>query len=1115
VKNWTNLHNHTIFSTLDGHGRIDEYFDRAKSLGMAGLATTDHGNIHSWLDFYDAGMAHGVKPILGTEFYQARKTRFDKDPEERAGAARNEWEQRGPDHLTVLAKNIQGYKNIIKLSSRSFLEGYYVKPRIDHNLIEDHSDGLIVLSGCLNSEVSQALLRGDFDFALRSAKKMQDIVGKENYFIEVQDHGLSEQRYVFNSLLKIAELIGAKVVATGDCHYVHKSDARFHDIMLCVGTASTLQNEDRFSFHGDKFYLQSYDEMESQFDPQWLSNTMLVNEMVDLNLKFGDLYFPSFPIPTAESSIEYFDRLAWAGLHERYGSPLPQNIIERAEYEIRVIKEMGFTEYFLVVSDIVQWAKDNDITVGWGRGSAAGSIISYAFKITNLDPIKFNLMFERFLIEGRKSPPDIDLDFDDRHRDSVINYARQKYGSDHVAHICTFNRVGARQAVRDAARVLGYEFSDGDAISKLIPPPVLGISKNIKECMGIEEFKISYDKSDKTKEIVDAAIGLEGSIRQTGIHAAGVVISRGEITDYVPVMQKGEDNPIITQWDMGRVEQCGLLKIDFLGLRNLGVIDACIKLVKKRRGIDIDMDTISLTDSVTFDELCKGNSVGVFQLESPSMRNMMVALQPRSIEDIMALISLHRPGPMGSGMDKLYIDRKHNRSKIKYDHPKLEGILSASLGIMLYQEDILQVARHLAGFTAAEADDLRKAIGKKQMDKIGKIRTAFVKGCKDFSNVDEALGNKIFSDIEYFGGYGFNMAHAASYAMVSYVTAYLKSNYTVEYMAALMSSIDKLDKRSLYLSDCRKLGIEVLPPSINKSVVDFDVIDDSSIVFGLSAIDGIGVSIAESVVEARDDTQPYRNIFDFLRRCGPNVLKKTTLETFIMAGVFDDLVDPDDGYISRLKELSILEKEKDCLGIYVSSHPVTGIWNSLSEKIDCEIADISIFNSGEMIKIGGILTEVKPFMTKKGQKMFKLMLEDISSDIEIIVFPKEAKKLSDDYFNKGDIIIANGYLSNEGDEENQVYKLIFVSSEKIDTSLLNTSKSEFYKVSKDNSVLFLDKIYDIINSHPGDIPILIEVDEDKQKVLYQFARNTSHAGKILIDDIFKLENLYVESVSIS
>ena len=1106
MKNWTNLHNHTIFSMLDGHGDVEEYLDRAKSLGMSGLATTDHGNIHSWLDFYDAGMAVGVKPILGSEFYQARKSRFDRDQEERSGPAKNEWEQRGPYHLTVLAKDIDGYKNIIKMSSNAFLDGFYVKPRLDHDLISQYSKGIIVLSGCLNSEVSQALLRGDFDFALKSAKTMQDIVGKENYFIEVQNHGLEEQNRVFNDLIKIAKMIGAKVVPTGDCHYVHQHDARAHDIMLCVATNCNVHTENRFSFSGDKFYLQSYDEMAKIFEEEWLENTMHVCDMVDLNLSFGDHHFPNFPIPTKETSDEYFERLAWDGLKERYGDPLPIEIIDRANHEIKVVKDMGFPEYFLVVSDLVQWAKNNGVRVGWGRGSAAGSILSYAFKITNLDPIKFGLLFERFLVEGRKSMPDIDLDFDDRFRDTVINYAREKYGHDHVAHICTFNRTGARQSIRDAARALGHDFTEGDTIAKLVPPPVLGISKSLKECMEVDEFKRAYENGGTAKEIIDAAFGLEGIVRQTGIHAAGVVISKEELTNYLPIMKKGIDNPIVTQWDMGRVEQCGLLKIDFLGLRNLGVIDSCVKLVKKHRNIDINIDSIPINDPKTYEDLCKGNSTGVFQLESSGMRQLMLQMQPHNIEDIMALISLYRPGPMGSGMDKEYIDRKHGKSKIKYDHPILQKVLAPSLGIMLYQEDVLGVARSLGGFSPGEADDLRKALGKKQMDKIPKMRAKFVEGCASTSGMTADKANKIFSDIEYFGGYGFNRAHAASYAMVSYITAYLKSNYTIEYMAALMSSVvGNKDKQALYLADCRKLDINVLPPSVNYSGIDFEVFDDKSIIFGLSAINGIGPSIADAIVLNRDNNNPYISLSDFFRRCDPVVLKKTTIEHLLNAGAFDELVLHESVDFNRLQELQILEKEKEELGMYVTNHPIMGIWDIISTKISNEIIDLAESQQGTAVKVGGIITSVKKIITKKGQKMFKFSMEDISSDIEVIIFPKIAKDIEESDLCLGDVIIVSGTLTRDGDEDNSIPKIFLNSYEKIDSHLFSTGKAIVISIDNEISPKTLEKIYDIINNSKGDKPVLLRMVTGKHKFIYKFNIEASAKAEVHIRELIELE----------
>ena len=1108
MKNWTNLHNHTVFSMLDGHGSVEQYLERAKSLGMTGLATTDHGNIHSWLDFYDAGKSAGVKPILGSEFYQARKSRFDRDEEERSGPSKNEWEQRGPYHITILAKNNTGYHNIIKMSSRAFTEGYYVKPRIDHDLISQHSDGIIVLSGCLNGEVSQALLRKDYNTALKHATTMQEIVGAENYFIEIQNHGIEEQLSIIPDLIRLANHIGAKVVPSGDCHYVHQHDANAHDIMLCVATNSNIHTPNRFSFSGDQFYLQSYDEMASIFSEELLRNTMHVNDMIDVDLNFGDIHFPNFPIPTQETSVDYFERLAWDGLKRRYGNELPQHIVERANHEIKVVKEMGFPEYFLVVSDLVRWAKENDIRVGWGRGSAAGSVLSYAFDITNLDPIKFGLMFERFLVEGRKSMPDIDLDFDDRHRDKVIEYARTKYGSDHVAHICTFNRTGARQSIRDAARALGYDFSTGDKVSKLVPPPVLGVSKSLKECMDVFEFSQLYNTEADAKIVIDTAFGLENLVRQTGIHAAGIVISKNELTEYLPIMKKGADSPIVTQWDMGRVEQCGLLKIDFLGLRNLGVIDNCIKLVKKNKNIDIDVDTIPIDDQKTYDQLAKGNAVGVFQLESAGMRELMVQLQPRDIQDIMALISLYRPGPMGSGMDKLYIDRKHGRSKIVYDHPKLEKVLGPSLGIMLYQEDVLGVSRELAGFSSAEADDLRKAIGKKQMDKISLFRKKFVDGCINVSGISEDKANKIYSDIEYFGGYGFNRAHAASYAMISYVTAYLKMNYTAEYMAALMSSVvGNKDKQSLYLSDCRKLGIKVSTPSINKSGKDFNVLDDNNIIFGLSAISGIGDSIAEAIINCRDEDKPYINMYDFFRRCDSAILKKSTLEHLTYSGAIDELIYVDEELdINRQNELAILEKEKEELGIYVSKHPMEGMAEVIRPMIDKEIIDLFDINNGANVKIGGVITGVKKIITKKGQKMFKLNIEDLSGEIEVIIFPREAKDIQDNEFTQGDVVVMTGAVSRENDDEQSIVKMFYNSSEKINTDRAINTKSIKLLLSNPPSLELVKKLYDIIENANGSANVYIEYVEDNRRIVFRFKKTTSLKIEDNLKEIVKIGN---------
>lgn len=621
--------------------------------------------------------------------------------------------------------------------------------------------------------------------------------------------------------------------------------------------------------------------------------------------------------------------------------------------------------------------------------------------------------------------------------------------------------------------------------------------------MEVSEFKELYNTDKDAKKIVDNAFGLEGLIRQTGMHAAGLVISRGPLTDYLPVMQKGAENPVITQWDMGKVEQCGLLKIDFLGLRNLGVIDYCVKLVKETRNIEIDVNEIPLDDYVTFNELCKGNAVGVFQLESSSMRELMVQLQPQNVEDIMALISLHRPGPMGSGMDKLYISRKHSRSPIEYDHPKLEKVLGPSLGVMLYQEDVLGVAKELAGFSAAEADDLRKVIGKKLMDIIALFRGKFVEGCLKHSGTSNEKANKIYSDIEYFGGYGFNRAHAASYAMISYVTAYLKFNFTSEYMAALLSSVvGNKDKLALYLSDCRKLQIKVLPPSINKSVEDFAVIDNSTIIFGFSAINGIGSAVSESILKSRDIQRPYTSVHDFLRRSSSSTLKKSTIEHLSHSGALDELLsDSLDDDFGRQTELSILEKEKEALGIYVSKNPVDGVWDLLSKTISNEIISLPDIQSGSRVCIGGIVSSSKKIITKKGARMHKFVLQDISSDIEVIVFPRESKKFQEDFFQNGDVITITGSITREGEEDNSVTKVLLNTCEKLDLSNFSGGTPIYLNISKSLSGDLLDSLYDIINASDGGSFVFLTYQENSKKITFKFKKKTSITAKSALEKV--------------
>jgi DNA polymerase-3 subunit alpha len=999
MKQYVELHCHDIFSLLDGYSRPEDYVKRAKELNMGAIAQTNHGNIHGWMDFYDQCKEYDLKPIFGIEAYQARKTRFDTDPEELSGPARFEWDQRGPYHLTMHAKNKQGYHNLIRLSSRAYTEGFLRKPRIDHQLISEHSEGIIVLSGCLGGEVQQALLRGDFDHALQSAATMQDIVGKENYFIELHDHDISEELQVRESLIEIAKRIGAPLVPTGDCHYAHVDDHSNHDAMLCVGTKSLVSDEQRFRFSGPEFYLKSYDEMAMKFEPEWIYNTNVIADMVDVKLEFGEYYFPDSQnvIPEGADVDGHLESMAWEGLQELYGTPLPQDVIDRAEYELGVIKRMGFQDYYLVVSDIVQWAKSNKIPTGPGRGSAAGSIISYALKITGIDPLKYGLLFERFLVEGRQTVPDIDLDFDDRHRHEVIQYCIDKYGADRVAHIATFSTTKAASAVKDATRVLGYEYSEGERIVKLIPDAVLGVTKTLQECMQLSDFRKEYDSNSVSKSIIDLAIGLEGKIRQTGVHAAGIVIARGPIIDYAPVMQKGEGEPLVTQWDGEWIEKNGLLKIDFLGLRNLGVIDSCVEHVRNRHGIEIDIENIPLDNPKVYEALQAGNAMGMFQIESSGMREMMIDLMPEDVGDIMALISLYRPGPMGSGMDKMYIDRKRGRKKVSYVHPSLEKVLHNSKGIMLYQEDVLNVAKEVAGFSAIEADNLRKVMGKKIMDKVALYRNMFVDGAEKTSKIPRAVANKIYSDIEFFAGYGFNMAHAISYALVSYRTAYLKVNYPTEYMAALLDSVtgsSNKDRLFSYLNECKEMGIEVLPPSVSKSDYRFIISNDKSILFGLSAIDGIGAAQSEYITDSSRDA---KNIWQFFREANEGILNKKVIEQLTKAGALDELVPekilPEK--IDKNKKISILKNEHEAIGMYISGHPLDDIWEVVSQR---EIDTVeNILNSNQVVgsvNLYGVIFDFKQITTKKGPKMCKFRFEDKTGSIDVIIFTRDYETIT-------------------------------------------------------------------------------------------------------------------------
>ncbi len=967
TRSFTHLHTHTEFSMLDGAARIDEMVAAAVRDGQPALGITDHGNMYGVLDFYKACRSEGLNPIIGTEAYRAVSSRHERP------VRRGKGDDTGGDveggqklyyHLTLLAETTEGYRNLMKLSSAAYLEGYYYKPRVDWELLERHHDGLIATTGCLGGVVLQALLSGDEAEAERRAARLQEIFGRDHLFVELQDHGIADQQRTNPQLVAMAKRLGAPLLATNDSHYTHREDAVAHDALLCVQTGATLSDANRFRFEGNEHYLKSAAEMRDLFSevPEACDNTLLVAERAHVEIELGKPSLPEFPVPQEftgetyeERAMAYLRHLTFQGARERYGESLPDNVRDRLDYELGVIGDMGFAAYFLVVWDLIRFARESRIRVGPGRGSAAGCCVAYCLKIVDLDPIRYDLLFERFLNPGRKQMPDIDMDFDERFRGHVIRYAAERYGSDHVAQIVTFSTIKARAAVRDAARVLGLPYGVGDKIAKAMPPLVMGRDTPLWACLvkseGFEdgyaaaaELRAMCESDPEAKQVVDVAKGLEGLRRQDGIHAAAVVITREPLTEYLPVQRKpdpggdADSAPIVTQYEMHGVEELGLLKMDFLGLRNLSVIERALDLVEQSTGTRPDIDGVPLDDDATLDMLRRGESVGVFQLEGGPMRNLMRSLAPTSFDDVAALVALYRPGPMAADMHNAYADRKNGRKPITYPHEDLRPILADTQGLMIYQEAVMRVAQKFAGYTLEEADNLRKACGKKIRSLIAAEREKFVAGCVS-QGYEERLGTELFDIIEPFADYAFNKSHSYGYGLVAYQTAWLKAHFPVEYMSSLLTSVkDNKDKTAVYLAECRSLGIEVVVPDVNLSSAEFaprshaarptgDSTGDSTgdptgkptgdpnsgglqghaprpgIVFGLAAVRNVGEGLVERIVAERESGGPFADIYDFCRRVDPAVLNKRTMESLIKGGAFDSLNHPRKGLCLVIDEI--------------------------------------------------------------------------------------------------------------------------------------------------------------------------------------------------------------------
>jgi DNA polymerase-3 subunit alpha len=1001
---FVHLHVHSEYSILDGACRIPDLAARAAELEMPAVGLTDHGSLAGAVELYrEAGKA-GIKPIIGCEVYVADDRRA---------------QTKGYAHLTLLAESNEGYANLIKLASAGFLEGYYYKPRVDWELLAERSKGLIALSGCLSGRVCKALENGNRDEAETELGRLRDIFGAESTFVEIQDAGLEIQKGMNVTLAEIAKATGLPLVATGDVHYLRHEDARAHEALLCIQSGDSLQNPSHWKFDTDQFYFKTPAEMVADFAPypEGVRNTLLIAERCNVTMELGRILLPKYPVPDDRDAFDYLVELCEKGLQKRYGQVTPE-LNERLKFELKTIKEMGFADYFLIVWDFIAFAKRSGIGVGPGRGSAAGSLAAYCLEITDVDPMKYGLLFERFLNPGRKSMPDMDLDFSVQGRDQVIKYVSEKYGRDRVAQIITFGTMMARAAVRDAGRVLDIPYGTVDRIAKLIPE---GPKVYLDDCLKPgAELKKSYDEDETTRQIVDLAKPLEGLVRQDSIHAAGVVIGDRPLTDYVPLQQKGADQELVTQFAMGDVEALGLLKIDFLGLRNLDVIDKAEELT------GVDVASIPLDDSKTYEMLAKGDSVGVFQFEGSGMREALRQVKPTQFEDLIALVALYRPGPMG--YIPVYGRRKAGGEQVQFLDPRLEAITGPTYGICIYQEQYMEIAKQLAGFSPAEADDLRKAIGKKIHALMASLKDKFLEGCA-VNGVTPAVANQLWKDMEQAQDYSFNKSHAACYALIAYRTAYLKAHRPAEYMAALISSVmSTKDRVPFYVAACDEMGIEVEPPDVNVSAEDFRVVD-GKIRFGLNAVKNVGEGAVRSVLSAREEGGPFATLWDFCERVDPQLVNKRALESLVKCGAFDSTGASRKGMFDVLEDAlssggrqqadrlagqsSIfdlgeqaeerprhhrpiaseeweksekLAYEKESLGLYVSEHPLTGIREALRRKTDCQMVELERRRDGDVVTVGGIVGALRQTTTKKGEPMVFMRLDDVSGSVEAIVF---------------------------------------------------------------------------------------------------------------------------------
>ena len=1091
VSDFAHLHNHTNHSVLDGLTKIPELVQLVKDFGMNAVGMTDHGTLSGWIEFYKEAKAQGVKPLLGIEAYVAARSHTDRDPSK----------DKARHHLTMLAYNNQGVKNLMRLSTIANLEGVYYKPRIDHELIEKYNEGIIVLSGCASGEVGENLRAGDYNKALEVAKWYQSVLG-DRYFIEVQDHGHPDapkhwevQNQINEGALKIADELGIPAVVTCDAHYARIEDTDAHEILLCVGTGSFLSDKNRMSLADFHLHVTDPKEIIERWGathPDVILNTQYVANLCNVEINMGDILIPSFPCPEGETEKSYLDKLVYRGLAWRYGGAeigndlsvadakklLSEEILERADYELSVIEKMGFNGYFLIVWDFINWGKNKGIIFGPGRGSAAGSIIAYALRVTELDPIEFDLLFERFLNPDRISMPDIDIDIQDTRRNEVIQYCTEKYGTSRVANIATFGTMASRAAVKDVARVLEVPYAESDRLSKLIPPPQQGhhvpLARAIKEDADLRQ---EYETNPTSKRVIDFAIRLEGTIRSHGVHAAGVVIAPDELVKFAP-LEMAQKGVVATQFPMGPVEDLGLLKVDFLGLSNLTIINNSMRIIRKVYGVDIDLSNLPMDDEETYELFQRGDTTGVFQFESAGMKRYLRELKPSRFDDIIAMVALYRPGPM-QFIDS-FIKRKHGEEKITYLHPKMEGALGSTYGILVYQEQFMQISRDLSGFTGGQADTLRKAVAKKKADLMAKIKPEFIEGAlKNNDDITRDTMELFWSQLEEFANYCFNKSHAACYGLIAYWTAYLKAHYPAAFMAALMTSdSNNIDRLAIEIAECNRMGIKVLNPDINESFPEFAVVPGTgNIRFGLSAVKNVGSTAIDDLLVQRAIAK-FTDVEDFARRVNSRVCNRKVWEALIKSGAFDNFVETigsestddlvikgdrsdllfnldqiiafsqkiqkeaasgqgdlfemlgDDARVAGTEahlEMAIsptkyptkerLGWERELLGLYISEHPLDKYDTYFREQTN-QIGTLTSDHDGTLVVVGGLVSRFRQIVTKAGSKMAFVAIEDKTGEIETVLFPKIFESLPTD-FDVGAVVQLTGRLSGRDRDGNR------------------------------------------------------------------------------------------------